>query len=221
MVAADTVLRVAVGTSREEIDRQVAAMKTLHAADVPASVADRVPGLLAHGSSGLADWSLERRLPGATPSRDLSDGLVKECVDFLVDLRSVRGPVAEPDETSCAALADVLAELCAPDQVPALRELGSALDSVLADLPRGFDHADFARGNLLAEGDRLVGVIDWDGAGPGRLPLLSLLHLRLGAEYDPQDDEWGNARRLAPAALGRLGRRRDCPGLLPPHRLRA
>jgi len=200
MVAADAVLRVAVGPSREEIDRQVAALETLHAADVPASVTDRVPTVLARGNSGLADWSLERRLPGATPSRDLPDALLRECVDFLVDLHSVRGPGV--DGTSCASLAEVLAELCAPEHVAALRDLGSRLDSALADLPRGFGHADFGRGNLLVEGDRLVGVIDWDGAGPARLPLLGLLHLRLGAAYDPQDDEWGQivVTRLLPWA---------------------
>ena len=202
LLATDAVLRVAVGPSRQEIDRQVAALQTLHAAEVPASVADRVPSVLARGSSGLADWSLERRLPGATPSRDLPDALLRECVDFLVDLHSVRGPGPGPGDTSCASLAEVLAELSAPEHVAALRKLGSRLDSDLADLPRGFGHADFGRGNLLVEGERLVGVIDWDGAGPARLPLLGLLHLRLGAEYDPQDDEWGRivVARLLPWA---------------------
>jgi phosphotransferase family enzyme len=199
LVGADAVLRVAVGPSRQEIDRQVAALKALHAADVPATVADRVPLMLGRGRSGLADWSLERRLPGATPSRDLSDPLLGECVDFLVDLHSVRG--SDPD-ISCASLAETLAELCAPELAPTLRDIGDSLDSDLAGLPRGFGHADFGRGNLLAEGNRLVGVIDWDGAGPGRLPLLSLLHLRLGAEYAPQDDEWGHTivSRLLPWA---------------------
>ena len=201
MISGGAVLRVAVGSARQEIERQVAALQALHAEDVPASVADRVPDLLARGRSGLADWSLERRLPGATPARPLSDVLLRQCVDFLVDLHSVRssGQRAGP---SCASQADVLAELCAPEHVRGLRAIGGQLDAALADLPRGFGHADFARGNLLADGDRLVAVIDWDGAGPGRLPLLSLLHLRLGAEHDPQDDEWGRVivSRLLPWA---------------------
>jgi hypothetical protein len=199
MVAADTVLRIAIGPSRQEIDRQVAALQALHAADVPASVADRVPHMLGRGRSGLADWSLERRLPGATPSRHLSDVLLGECVDFLVDLHSVRG--SDPD-ISCASLAEALVEVCAPEFAPTLRDVGDRLDRDLADLPRGFGHGDFGRGNLLVDGDRLVGVIDWDGAGPGRLPLLGLLHLRLGAEYDPEDDEWGRTivSRLLPWA---------------------
>jgi len=188
MVGAEAVLRVALGPSRQEIDRQVAALQRLHAAKVPPAVADRVPQLLARGTSGLADWSLERRLPGVTPPRDLSDALLAECVDFLVALHSVR---SSGESSSCADHAAALAELSAPEHARALRDLGRRLDGVLAPLPRGFGHADFGRGNLLVEGDRLVGVIDWDGAGPGQLPLLSLLHLRLGAAHDPQDEAWG------------------------------
>ena len=198
IVGAEAVLRVAVGPSRQEIDRQVAALQMLRAANVPPSVADRVPTVLARGKSGLADWSLERRLPGTTPSRHLSDALVAECVDFLVDLHGVRSSGAEG--ASCASLASMLAGLSGPEHARDLRYLGEHLDILLADLPRGFGHADFGRGNLLVEGDRLVGVVDWDGAGPGRLPLLALLHLRIGAAYDPQDDEWGETivSRLLP-----------------------
>jgi hypothetical protein len=200
LVGAEGVLRIAVGPSRQEIERQVAVLERLHAANVPPSVADRVPQLLARGKSGLADWSLERRLPGKTPARRLSAAVLGECVDFLVDLHSVRGSGAEG--SSCAERAAVLAELCATEHVRALADLGCRLDAVLSALPRGFGHADFGRGNLLVEGERLVGVVDWDGAGSGQLPLLSLIHLRLGAAYDPQDKDWGHTivSRLLPWA---------------------
>ena len=68
-----------------------------------------------------------------------------------------------------------------PEDAPAVRELGSDLEERLAGIPRGFAHGDFWAGNLLVEGGRLAGVVDWDFAGPGRLPLLDLLGLRLGA----------------------------------------
>jgi aminoglycoside phosphotransferase (APT) family kinase protein len=200
MVGAEAVLRVALGPSRRELDRQVAALQSLRAANIPRAVADRVPQVITRGTSGLAHWSVEHRLPGATPSRSrLSGPLLGECVDFLVELHSVRVPGAEG--SSCADLAALLAELSA-DHAQALRDLGRRLDGILVALPRGYGHADFGRGNLLVEGDRLVGVVDWDGAGPGQLPLLALLHLRLGAAYNPQDDDWGQTivSRLLPWA---------------------
>ena len=48
--------------------------------------------------------------------------------------------------------------------------------------PRGFGHGDFWHGNLVVDGDRLTGVVDWDAAGPGRLPLIDYLHLVANAE---------------------------------------
>jgi hypothetical protein len=192
MVGTEAVLRVAVGPSRHEIESQVDSLEALHALSVPASVAERVPRVLGRGRSGLADWSVEQRLPGSQPPLPLSDALVRDCVDFLVDLHSVSGSGGQGQRApSCAALAELLAELSAGGNAQVIRELGRRLDTSLAGVPRGFAHADFFRGNLLVEGDRLVGVIDWDGAGPDRLPLLGLLHLRLGARYRPEDDEWG------------------------------
>jgi thiamine kinase-like enzyme len=44
-------------------------------------------------------------------------------------------------------------------------------------------HGDFWHGNLLVDGGRLTGVVDWDAAGPGRLPLLDYLHLVTIAEH--------------------------------------
>ena len=201
MVSADAVLRVAVGPSRREIESQVASLEALHAMAVPASVADRVPRVLGRGKSGLADWSIEQRLRGSQPPLPLSDDLLRESVDFLVDLHSVRGSGSGRTGESCASLAEAVAGL-SPVHAGAIRELGHDLDAALADVPRGFAHADFFRGNLLAEGDRLVGVIDWDGAGPDRLPLLGLLHLRLASQYRPEDDEWGRTilNRLLPWA---------------------
>ena len=74
MVGAEAVLRVALGPSRQELDRQVAALQSLRAANVPRSVADRVPQVITRGTSGLAHWSVEHRLPGATPSRSRLSG---------------------------------------------------------------------------------------------------------------------------------------------------
>ena len=199
VMVSDAILRVAVGPARREIEAQASALETLHSVQLPHSVATRVPRVFGHGRTGLADWSLETRLAGSPPPLPLSDALLHDCVDFLVDLHSVRG--APDDSLSCTALADTVTEGCAAEFVAPLRALAHRLDLELADVPRGFAHADFFHGNLLVESGRLAGVIDWDGAGPGRCPLLRLLHLRFGAEPTPLADQWGRTV-IRHAALG-------------------
>ena len=65
------------------------------------------------------------------------------------------------------------------------------------------------------DGGRLAGVVDWDGAGPGRLPLLDLLHLLVTSRWRGADLAWGPAivEDLLPwARAGRDGIARDhCP----------
>jgi hypothetical protein len=68
-----------------------------------------------------------------------------------------------------------------PTAAAAVRRLAERVTATVAHLPRGFAHGDFWSGNVLAVDGRLSGVIDWDAAGPGRLPLLDLLHLRANA----------------------------------------
>ncbi|MFN8567188.1 MAG: aminoglycoside phosphotransferase family protein [Kouleothrix sp.] len=47
-----------------------------------------------------------------------------------------------------------------------------------SELPFGWVHGDFWPGNLLVRpAGELSGIIDWDRALPGQLPLLDILHL--------------------------------------------
>jgi hypothetical protein len=191
-------LRVAIGpAARAQIEDQVAALETLRQSDVPPSVEGRVPWLLAHGRTGLADWSLERLLPGSRPGR-LMTALVDDCLSFLVGLHRVR---AGGPGRSFAELAATVA-LVSEREADVVHALGERLDAELAGLERGFGHGDFFAGNLLAEGDRLTGVLDWDAAGPGRVPLLDLLHLQLTRDPYGPDENWGRAvvERLLPSA---------------------
>jgi hypothetical protein len=45
-------------------------------------------------------------------------------------------------------------------------------------------------------------VVDWDAGGPGRLPLLDLIHLQHLAQYSRADEDWGPSlvRHLFPWA---------------------
>ena len=76
-------------------------------------------------------------------------------------------------------------------QAQGLRDIGLRVAKIVNDLPHGFAHGDFFGGNLLVEDGRIVGVVDWDAAGPGRPPLLDFLHLWHMGRRVIDDLEWG------------------------------
>lgn len=121
------------------------------------------------GRYGLAEWSLEGRLPGVKARRPVRGRLLTECLDFLTALHLAR--TSAPRRGAFVEQADLVASVCVPAEARAVRALADNLDMMLADAPRGFAHGDFFYGNLLVEGTSLTGVADWDAAGPGRLPL--------------------------------------------------
>jgi Phosphotransferase enzyme family len=200
LAADDALLRVAIGPSRGQIDSGFAALEALRAGDPPDAVADRIPWPLARGRIGLADWSLERLMPGARPPREVSGALLDDCVEFVAALGRCDGA----HRRDLAELADTIAPVVPASEVSELREVAGRLERELEHVPRCFGHGDFFAGNLLAENGRLTGVVDWDAAGPGRLPLLDLLHLLLTRTGPFADQEWGRAllERLLPLAQG-------------------
>jgi hypothetical protein len=196
-----SLLRVAIGPTRAEIDNGLASLEALRAAAPPPEVANRVPWPLSRGRVGLADWSLERLLNGTQPPRAVPEPLFGDCLAFLEALGRLRDDRAGGQEFS--ALADAVVDVCRPETARALRAVVSRLDGRLAGVPRCFAHGDFFSGNLLADDSgRLSGVVDWDAAGPGRLPLLDLLHLELTRSGPFADENWGRAllARLLPLA---------------------
>jgi hypothetical protein len=182
------VLRVSIGPAGRMPERQRAILANLRSLNPPPSVAERVPWPLGSGRSGPARWTLERRLPGIRPAQ-LTDALWDECVDFLVALHRLGSGQGEHD---LEERAEVIATTCRLEDRAGLSELARRLSSRLAGIPLGFAHGDFWSGNLLVERGRLTGVVDWDYAGEGRLPLMDLFHL------------WVNEYRV-PLRLG-LGR---------------
>jgi hypothetical protein len=176
-IAPEAVLRVAVGPARENLWHQRDALTALEASSPPPQIARLVPDQLADGKAGLGDWSLEQRLTGSPPPAQLPPELLEECIGFLVTLGGL-GDNSTPT-TSPSADAEAIARALAGDRTQALRRLGSQVEQTLADVPRIFAHGDFWSRNLLIEDGRLSGVVDWDHGGPGRLPFLDLLQLRL------------------------------------------
>ena len=194
-------LRVAVGPARCQLERQLRALDVLRETAPPAAVADRVPWPLAHGKSGLADWSLERRIRGDRARLPLEDGVLEQCIEFLVALHGCAAP--SEGARPLTSYAEPVADVCRREQAQALHALARRCDAELAAVPRGFAHGDFFAGNLLVDDDgRLTGVVDWDAAGANRLPLVDLLHLRLMSDRSHPDPAWGAriVRRLLPWA---------------------
>ncbi|MGZ4314570.1 MAG: aminoglycoside phosphotransferase family protein [Gaiellaceae bacterium] len=191
------VVRAAVGPGAGSIEAQVAALKTLRGRHPPDGIARLLPRILGRGKAGLVEWAVERRLPGLVPTYPLSNSILRDCLEFLTALyASGRTEDAQPLQVGA------LAAVCHPDVGARIRRLGHALNGRLRDLPRGFAHGDFWGGNLLVNGQGLSGVIDWDYAGMGRMPLLDLLHLIVSAQAPSPPELWGPAvvHRLLPQA---------------------
>lgn len=172
------VLRLAVGPAGNRLRAHRQTIAQLKASEPPNDVADRVPQLIAHGSEGIADWTLEERLPGEHPTR-LTDDLAEDCLDFLVALGRPRSGVSTRNRLADAAR--TVAAACSSELGDDVRDVATEAAADLKGYPACFVHGDFWGGNLLAIGGRLTGVIDWSAGGPDGTPLLDLLHLRLSS----------------------------------------
>jgi aminoglycoside phosphotransferase (APT) family kinase protein len=130
-----------------------------------------VPRPYAHDAE--RGWTIQQWLPGTTPSSDGrgSPALADELVAVLEALRAVpaTGAVAAPRSlwpdavvhaavTAAADELDVAATLAAWEQLSAAAPWRRPLVWV---------HGDLLPGNLLLRGGRLVGLIDFAGAGVG------------------------------------------------------
>jgi aminoglycoside phosphotransferase (APT) family kinase protein len=203
--AGTRVLRVAVGPAIEKLARQERALDALLALDPAPALAARVPWPLDRGEVGLAHWVVEPMLSGSQPGGRTAERVLDDCVEVLVELFRAGGDAGEL--ASLAPYAEQIAAVGLPEHAEHVRGLGRRVDERVASLPRGFAHGDFWASNLLTDGERLTGVVDWEAAGPGRLPLLDLFQL-LAAPSLPAEDEPGDAfvDRLLPAV--RAGDRR-------------
>ncbi|CAA9502973.1 MAG: hypothetical protein AVDCRST_MAG85-1881, partial [uncultured Solirubrobacteraceae bacterium] len=141
----------------------------------PPQVRDRLAVPLAAGSLPLASWVAEPRLPGSPLPLPIAPALLADTVNFLAELFTAVSHDAP--RSSLADAADVVAAAVPAPQAAAVGALADRLEERLSGLPRGFAHGDFWATNLLVDSGRLTGVVDWSGAGGGRLPLADLLHL--------------------------------------------
>jgi hypothetical protein len=187
----DGILRIALGQPATQLLDQREALVSLRAGRIDPAVRALVPWQRDAGRAGLAVWSLERRLPGAMPSLTTLPRILPECVDFLVGLHGCAGAAAPP--ASLLPSAELVASFLPPDVAARAIALATRVEEAVSGLPRGFAHGDFCRENLLVDGDRLTGVVDWESGGPARLPGCDLFQLLGTAERERRRCSLGEA----------------------------
>jgi hypothetical protein len=170
------VLRLAVGPAAERLHAHRDTLERLDALDAPDDVRSRIPSLTAHGQEGLATWTLEERLPGAHPSRP-DRGLVEDVAAFLAQLG--RLPATGSAQSRLEAATEAIASECRKHVGESVARIAASALEDLDGCPACFVHGDFWTGNLLVEGNRLTGVIDWSAGGSDGLPMTDALHLQL------------------------------------------
>lgn len=119
------------------------------------------------------EWSVHRWLPGTNPERS-SPSVARDLAAFTTALQSVDtaggwlsfrgGPLRPRDEqvrVNLLALGDLV------DEAAVLAAWERALAAPEWDGPPVWVHGDLTEGNVLVDGDRLVGVIDFGPLGIG------------------------------------------------------
>ena len=129
-----------------------------------------VPRVLGRGRSGTVAYVMESVVAGRRPRR-VDDALLAEVADFLVSLPRT-GVASGAAADDLAALRRIL-----PAAGPDLDRLETVVIPALEALPGVMAHGDLWAGNVLVQGGRLSGVIDWDGARTVGVPGTDLLHL--------------------------------------------
>lgn len=126
------------------------------------------PRLLGQGTTVGAAWSVEQLLQGAQP-RGVSEALTRELAGALATL------AADRDPPRCHEADLAILEHWLPDRADGLARVRQLLADARAGVPSQPRHGDLAASNLLADGDRLVGIIDWDRWHPQGWPGADLL----------------------------------------------
>ncbi|GIE86196.1 aminoglycoside phosphotransferase family protein [Actinoplanes regularis] len=162
-------------------------------------------------------WAVQTWLPGAVTSEDShagGDAFAYDLAEFIHGVRALdtRGRTFRGEGRGGHLPAhDEWMETCLRESeglldVPPLRRLWAELRELPRDSPDVMTHSDLIPGNLLADGDRLAGVLDVGGLGPAdpALDLVCAWHLLdhrtrgvLRAALGCGDLEWERGRAWA------------------------
>ncbi|HZN19522.1 MAG TPA: aminoglycoside phosphotransferase family protein [Micromonosporaceae bacterium] len=205
----------------QRLDRQAEVLTALHADPRLDGWRSVAPRHLGHGEAGGLRYWVEEAVPGRPPGaallRGARDGGVLDTAATLVaDLHARTGEQRLLDRATVEAWVEQplrrIEAYCAgwgwarPGRARLGRarlgraRLLEAAGQVRAELSAALSgrtvracwiHGDFWPGNLLASGRVTTGVVDWDQAGAGQLPLHDLLHLHIMARRMTTGDELG------------------------------
>jgi thiamine kinase-like enzyme len=131
---------------------------------------DVVPALIRQGHISGASWTVESALPGERPKR-LSPQLAKQVAALCAKFpRS-----SDPPGAAALQLAEIARFV--PQWSTALDRISKEVLETLSPLPGVLCHGDLWTSNLLVQGGRLTGLVDWDSWHEDGAPGTDLLNL--------------------------------------------
>ena len=178
--AGSPALLKATGTrqGRLQLERQVDVLAALHADERLGRWARLVPHTLGVGDVNGLHFVLESRLPGADPRAASAADRARVtplALEVIAELQARTGTVAPVDEATVGQWvrrpAGHVRAVVRADHRLALDRLETDLAAALAgrNVARSWVHGDFNRTNVLLDGGRISGIVDWCEAEPDGL----------------------------------------------------
>ncbi|MDX6701023.1 MAG: hypothetical protein QOF26_1249 [Baekduia sp.] len=166
-----------------------------------------VPALLASGEHGGAAYVVEQLLPGRAAARNGSSSaatpsLICDAAHAIGGLHRATATEVRIDDDLLGRWIDEPLRVLSgdgpqPRTMPdaAVGALGAELRAALRDTPAAVSwvHGDYVPQNILsaARGGPVTGIVDWELARPGALPLLDVVMLLLAARMHATRRELG------------------------------
>jgi aminoglycoside phosphotransferase (APT) family kinase protein len=171
-----------------------------------------LPTTLAEGEVAGQTYVVERMLPGVAAARSLGRATDHETRQLLTAAVSAIGELHERTATQVTVDGPVLerwvdrpalvvgrAHAGADATSAAIERVVGGLHEALEGrtLPASWVHGDFVPSNVLVSPDRatVVGIVDWDQAGPADLPSIDVVSLLLSARVQRRRRELGQVVR--------------------------
>lgn len=196
------------GEGAGSLARQAEVLTALHADSRLDGWRAVVPRHLGRGEAGGRPYWVEEAVPGRAPAAALlrgarSGGLLDTAARLVESLHARTGERRLLDHATVEAWVELPLQrieafaATRPHRVRLLEAAGRVRVELTAALAGRtvrtcWIHGDFWPGNLLLSGPAPTGVVDWDQAGAGQLPLHDLLHLYVMARRMAAGHELGD-----------------------------
>lgn len=185
--------------------REMASLAALRRHPATQAWAAAAPEVLDHGTLGEQAWSLESRIEGGTAAVALSSGAAPDrvlagAVSLISPLHRATAQERLVDDALLCSWVDEPAAAvaaCSPEAAAGLDDLVVTLRRVLIGrwVTVSWVHGDVSPANLVVRDGRVAGLVDWEAAGPDRLPELDLLGLVAALRCQSHTEEFGAVAR--------------------------